>query len=72
MVAGDHDDLAGGRNSDHPAELLEERACRRQRLAARAVAQLEHVARQHHAVGVTRLLQQRCAQLGAAQQVNAA
>jgi hypothetical protein len=50
-------------------EVLEERPRGGQRFALRAVAQLEHIAEQHHALDVGDRLQQRRAQLGAAQQI---
>ena len=57
VVARHHHHLAGGRGSHHPAKLFEERARGSQRLTARAVTQLQHVAEQHQAVHISQLLQ---------------
>ena len=69
VVAGDDHQLAP---RERRAEVLEERARGGHRVAQRPVAQLEHVAEQHHPVDVRERRQQRRAQLGAAQQVRAA
>ncbi len=66
VVAGDDHQLPAG---ERAPEVLEEGPRGGQRFAHRPVAQLEHVSEQHHALDVRDRLEQRCAQLGAAQQI---
>ncbi len=68
VVAAEHQQLAVG--PERAAEILEQRAGERERVAVRAVAQLEPVAEDHEPVDAAHGLHQRLAQLGAPQQVS--
>ena len=68
MVAGDNHDLTPGKR---PSELLEERPRGGKRVAARAVAQLEHVPKQDKSIDVLERVDQRGAGPGTAQNVGA-
>ena len=68
VVARHEHDLAAAHGGP---DLAEERLARSQRLADRAVAQLEDVAEEHEAVGAVQRLEQRRAHLGLAQDVGA-
>jgi len=71
VVAGDEYELLVRRGREHACEILEEGTRGRHGLVHRPVAQLEHVAEQHHALDVGDGLQQRRAQILATQQVGA-
>ena len=69
MIARRHDQLAIA--AQYASYVLEERACREERLVRRPVTQLQHVAEQDQTIDVLQLLQQSRAQLGSAQQIDA-
>lgn len=66
MIAGNDHDLAPGKR---PSEFLEERPRGGKRIAARAVAQLEHIPKQDKPVDVLERVDQRGARTRTAQHV---
>lgn len=68
MIAGNNHDLTPGKR---PSELLEEWPRGGKRIAARAVAQLEHIAKQDKSIDVLERVDQRGARPGTAQHVSA-
>ncbi len=68
VVTGEDHDLTSGEGAP---QLLEERPRGRERVASRAVAQLEHVAEQHQPIDVLERLDQHPPRPGTAQHVGA-
>ncbi len=68
VIAGDEHDLTTRKRTAQP---LEERAGGGERIAARTVAQLEHVAEQHEAVDPLERREQDGARLGVSEHVDA-